>query len=213
MCYTPIYGTTGVVARTQANPAPERVAASVEAPMTEIKVLLLRGVNVAGANRLPMPEFRQMLLEQGLAQIHTHIQSGNAVFLDAGVADIEAKITAAMKDRFGFAPVMFLMGIKAYDAILTANPYHQHGLADGAKVHIFFLGKPLPAADHAALAALAGPGESVKITDAAIYLNAPNGIGRSALANKLSQPYKVPMTARNQNSTMAIAALARTITL
>ncbi len=43
--------------------------------MSEVKVLLLRGVNVSGANRLPMPEFRQMLLEQGLQQIHTHLQS------------------------------------------------------------------------------------------------------------------------------------------
>jgi uncharacterized protein (DUF1697 family) len=213
MCYTPTYGTTDVVARTQDNPAPERVAAPVEAPMTEIKVLLLRGVNVAGANRLPMPEFRQMLLEQGLTQIHTHIQSGNAVFLDTGVTDVEAKITAAMKDRFGFAPTMFLMGLAAYDAILAANPYHQHGLAEGTKVHFFFLGQPLPAADHAALMALAGPGESVKITDAVIYLNAPNGIGRSALANKLGQSLKTPVTERNQSSAMAIAALARTITV
>lgn len=213
MCYTPTYGTTDVVARTRGNPVPERVAASVESPMTEIKVLLLRGVNVAGANRLPMPEFRQMLLEQGLAQVHTHIQSGNAVFLDTGVSDLDAKITAAMKDRFGFAPTMFLMGIKAFDAILTANPYHQHGLVDGTQVHFFFLGKPLPAAQHAALTAIAGPGESVKITDAAIYLNAPNGIGRSALANKLGQLLTVPVTARNQTSAAAISALARTITV
>lgn len=211
MCYTPTYGTTDVAARTQADPAPERVAVSVEAPMTKIKVLLLRGVNVAGANRLPMPEFRQMLLEQGLAQVHTHIQSGNAVFLDMGVADVEARIAAAMKDRFGFAPTMFLMDLAGYDAILAANPYHQHGVVDGAKVHIFFLGAPLPTADHAALTALVGPGESFKITDSAIYLNAQNGLGRSALANKLGQSLKVPVTARNQTSATAIAALARTI--
>ena len=213
MCYTPTYGTTDVAARTQASPAPERVAVPVERLMTEIKVLLLRGVNVAGANRLPMPEFRQMLLEQGLAQIHTHIQSGNVVFLDTGVADMEAKITAAMKDRFGFAPAMFIMTLKAYDAILAANPYHQHGLADGSKVHLYFLGQPIAAADHAALSALAGPGESLKITDAAVYLNAPNGIGRSPLATKLGQSLKVPVTERNQTSAMAIAALARTITV
>ncbi len=213
MCYTPTYGTTDVAARTQGNPAPERVAVSVERPMTDIKVLLLRGVNVAGANRLPMPEFRQMLLEQGLAQIHTHIQSGNAVFLDPGVADVETKITTAMKDRFGFAPMLFLMGLKAYDAILAANPYHQHGVADGSKVHLYFLAKPLPVAEHAALTALISNGESLKITDAAIYLNAPNGIGRSALANKLSQSLKVPVTERNQTSASAIAALARTITV
>ena len=212
MCYTPIYGTTGVVARTQARPAPERVAVSAERPMTEINVLLLRGVNVAGANRLPMPEFRQMLLEQGLAQIHTHIQSGNAVFLDNGVAQIETKIAAAMKDRFGFAPAMFLMGLKAYNAILAANPYHQHGLADGSKVHIYFLAQPLAAADQPALTALAAQGESLKITDAAIYLHAPNGIGRSALATKLGQGLKVAVTERNQTSVAAIAALARTIT-
>ena len=211
MCYTPTYGTTDVAARTQANPAPERVAVSVEAPMTKIKVLLLRGVNVAGANRLPMPEFRQMLLEQGLAQVHIHIQSGNAVFLDTGVADVEAKISAAMKDRFGFAPTMFLLDLAAYDAVLAANPYHQQGVVDGAKVHIFFLGKPLPTADQAALTGLVGAGESFKITDAAIYLNAPNGIGRSALATKLSQSLKVPVTARNHTSATAIAALARTI--
>ena len=42
--------------------------------------LLLRGVNVAGANRLPMPEFRQMLTDLGLGEVRTHIQSGNAVF-------------------------------------------------------------------------------------------------------------------------------------
>jgi len=54
------------------------------------KVLLLRGVNVAGANRLPMPEFRALLEELGLRGVETHLQSGNAVFDDPGVADLEA---------------------------------------------------------------------------------------------------------------------------
>lgn len=181
--------------------------------MSEVKVLLLRGVNVAGANRLPMPEFRQMLLEQGVVQIHTHIQSGNAVFLDPGVADLTGKINTAMKDRFGFAPTLFLMGLKAYDAILAANPYATQGKADGTTVHVFFLGAPLPVAEQAALSGLVGPGEAFKVTDAAIYLHAPNGLGRSAFANKLTQTTSVPVTARNQTSALAIAALARTITV
>lgn len=181
--------------------------------MSEVKVLLLRGVNVAGANRLPMPEFRQMLLEQGVTQIHTHIQSGNAVFLDPGVADLTGKINFAMKDRFGFAPTLFLMALKAYDAILAANPYATQGKADGSAVHIFFLGAPLPVAEQAALSGLLGAGETFKVTDAAIYLLAPNGLGRSAFANKLTQTTSVPVTARNQTSALAIAALARTITV
>lgn len=181
--------------------------------MSEVKVLLLRGVNVSGANRLPMPEFRQMLLEQGLQQIHTHIQSGNAVFVDPGVADMEAKITAAMKDRFGFAPAMFVMDLAEYDAILAANPYRQQGLTDGGKVHIYFLAAPVAAAEISTLSSFAAGGEALKQTDKALYLLAPNGIGRSVLAAKLEAGLKVAKTARNQTSAMAIAALARTITV
>ena len=181
--------------------------------MSKIKVLLLRGVNVAGANRLPMPEFRQMLLEQGLTQVQTHIQSGNAVYVDSGVADAEARIAAAMKDRFGFAPPMFVMDLAEYDAILAANPFHKQGAADGSKVHIFFLAAP---ADKAAIAVVSGfakDGEALVQTDRALYMNAPNGIGRSVMADKLARAVKVDMTARNYGSAAAIAALARTITL
>ena len=180
--------------------------------MSEIKVLLLRGVNVAGANRLPMPEFRQMLLEQGLQHIHTHLQSGNAVYLDPGVAGVEAKITTAMKERFGFAPPMFVMTQKEYDAILAANPFKAQGAADGAAVHIWFLASPAPAAAQA-LASHAANGEKILFTDKAVYLLAPNGIGRSVLATKLESGLGMVKTARNYTSATAIAALARTITV
>ncbi|MDB5661203.1 MAG: hypothetical protein JWS10_3818 [Cypionkella sp.] len=181
--------------------------------MSEVKVLLLRGVNVSGANRLPMPEFRQMLLEQGLQQIHTHLQSGNAVYLDPGVAGVEAKITAAMKDRFGFAPPMFVMTLAEYDAILAANPYKKQGVADGTQVHIYFLESPIAASVTSGLSAHATGGEAISVTDKALYLLAPNGVGRSVLATKLEAGLTMVKTARNQTSATAIAALARTITV
>ncbi len=179
--------------------------------MSEVKVLLLRGVNVSGANRLPMPEFRQMLLEQGLQQIHTHLQSGNAVYLDPGVAGVEAKITTAMKERFGFAPPMFVMTLAEYDAVLAANPYKKQGAADGTSVHIYFLASPVAASAVQALSAHATGGEAISVTDKALYLLAPNGIGRSVLATKLEAGLSMVKTARNQTSATAIAALARTI--
>lgn len=177
--------------------------------MNEVKVMLLRGVNVGGANRLPMPEFRQMLSELGLSDVQTHIQSGNVVFKDTGLADLEGVITAGMKDRFGFAPKMFFMPLAKFDAILAANPYRD--AANGALVHIFFLDGPFAPADCASLTALAAQGEAVTFSDSAVYLNAPMGIGRSALADKLTNTPKVGLTARNITSANAIAALARTI--
>lgn len=177
--------------------------------MSEIKVLLLRGVNVGGANRLPMPEFRQMLTELGLSDVQTHVQSGNVVFKDNGLADIEAVITAGMKDRFGFAPKMFFLTLTAFDAILAANPYRD--VSNGALAHIFFLDGPFAPADRATLSALAAQGEAVTFADSAIYLNAPLGIGRSVLADKLTNTPKVGLTARNVTSVNAISALARTL--
>jgi len=42
-------------------------------------LLLLRGINVGGRNRVPMADLRVFLEEQGLIDVSTYIQSGNAI--------------------------------------------------------------------------------------------------------------------------------------
>ena len=177
--------------------------------MSKVKVLLLRGVNVAGANRLPMPEFREMLAEMGLRDVQTHIQSGNAVFHDPGVAGLTDRIASDMLARFGFAPAMFLMDLAAFEAIVAANPYKSHGKVDGTAVHLYFLATTTPVADFAAIKALAAVGESFQADPTALYLHAPAGVGRSALVAKLDRMAAPAMTARNQKSAEAIIALAK----
>ena len=176
--------------------------------MANVKILLLRGVNVSGANRLPMAEFREMLAEFGLRNVDTHIQSGNAVFHDPGVDGLVDKIGAAMLLRFGFKPALFILDLADYKKILAANPYRAAGAADGAKVHIVFLATPATGMDLSGLRATATEGEQVVLTDAALYLHTPAGFGRSVLAEKLPRFLKVVHTARNQKSTDSILALA-----
>ncbi|HEX9856999.1 MAG TPA: DUF1697 domain-containing protein [Paracoccaceae bacterium] len=177
-----------------------------------IWVLLLRGVNVAGANRLPMAEFRALLGELGCGDVQTYIQSGNAVFQsDQPKAELESRIAEGIARRFGFRPALFLLRQAQIDAALAANPFPQ-GAEDPKAVHLFFLAHPAPDSDLTALDALATGGEAFVLTDAAFYLYAPNGIGRSALADKLPRLLKAPHTARNLRSVQAIAALARTLT-
>lgn len=178
--------------------------------MNDIKILLLRGVNVGGANRLPMPEFRQYLTELGLTHVQTHIQSGNVVFA-GGDADLDATISAGMKLRFGFAPRLFFYSLADFSAILAANPYAAHGAANGALVHLNFLSAPFSPEQAAQLNAVAARDESITFTPRAAYLHAPSGIGRSKLAEKLSQIKTIDLTARNYTSASAIAALAATI--
>ncbi len=47
-------------------------------------VVLLRGVNVGKANRVPMADFRSLLEAQGFTGVRTLLNSGNAVFDAAG---------------------------------------------------------------------------------------------------------------------------------
>ena len=175
--------------------------------MANVKILLLRGVNVAGANRLPMAEFREMLAEFGLKNVDTHLQSGNAVFHDPGIEGLADKIGTAMLLRFGFKPALFILDLAAYRAVLAANPYKAAGTVDGTKVHIVFLAEPATGSDLAGLRATATEGEQVTLTDAALYLHTPNGYGRSVLAEKLPRFVKVMNTARNQRSAESILAL------
>jgi uncharacterized protein (DUF1697 family) len=187
------------------------LSAGWESSMANIKILLLRGVNVSGANRLPMVEFREMLSGFGLTDVDTHIQSGNAVFGDPGVKDLLSRISEGMLDRFGIRPPLFLLDLAEYRAVLEANPFRKQGMADGAKVHIVFLAAPAVGADLAALRAFASEGEEVALTDRALYLHTPAGFGKSALAEKLPRFIKVQQTARNQRSAEAILALAEAV--
>lgn len=169
------------------------------------KLLLLRGVNVSGANRLPMPEFRTLLEELGLTGVDTHLQSGNAVFVDPGVPDLQPRLAAAMRQRFGFAPAMFFLDAPAHAAIVAACPYKAEGAADPTSVHVWYLAEPVTA-DLSGVMALAQK-ERLALTPGAIYLHAPDGIGRSALVGRLERLLGAKVTARNWRSVQAIAGL------
>ena len=178
------------------------------APMSaEVLIALLRGVNVGGAGRLPMADWRAMLAAIGCTDVQTYIQSGNAVFR-ANRTGLAEAIGAAIADRFGFRPHVFLLTLPQIETVLAANPFAPpQGLEK--TVHIFFLDHPSPDADLAGLKTLAAPDEAFLLTDTAFYLHAPSGIGRSVLAQKLGRTLAVPTTARNLASVQAVVTLAR----
>lgn len=179
--------------------------------MPETRIMLLRGVNVGGANRLPMAELREMLSGLGLTGVATHVQSGNAVFRDPGVEGLEARVSASFALRFGFRPALFVYTLEEYRAIVAENPFRAQGAVAGDTVHLFFLSGPAPAECLAAMQAIAAPDEAMALTGRALYLHAPSGIGRSKLAERLPRLLPVQHTARNQRSAEAILTMAEEV--
>lgn len=169
-----------------------------------VRVALLRGVNVSGAGKLPMAEFRAMLAGLGLTAVRTYIQSGNAVFeSDRAAAELEAAIRGAVAARFGFAPETFVLAEEDLAAALTDHPFAG---ADPKFVHVCFL-RETPVPDEAALRALALPGDAWHVGPRRFTLYTPGGYGTSKLAERLPRLLPAPLTARNLRTLAALRGM------
>lgn len=170
-------------------------------------ILLLRGINVGGAGKLPMASLREIIAGTGGEDVATYIQSGNAVFRSARPRKaLETAIADGIEAAHGFRPALFLLTAAEMGKALDGNPWPE--AADDPKpMHIFFhdgAAKP----DKAALDALLAEGEAWHATASLLYFRAPNGIGRSKFAEKLGRHFKAQMTARNLNTCRKLAEMA-----
>lgn len=159
------------------------------------QVLLLRGINVGGHRKLPMKELVAILEGLGASDVRTYIQSGNAV-LSGGLSG--AQISDAIEAAKGFRPLVLLLDGDKFRLIAKANPYPE-AVIDGKSLHIWFLTAPSAFDDNKA-GELAKNNERFHVSERAVYLHAPDGIGRSKLADKLEKIAGVPTTARNWNT-------------
>ena len=168
------------------------------------RILLLRGVNVGGAGKLPMAGLRAVLERLGLGQVQTYIQSGNAVFdSELGADKLGPMIRDAIRAEFGFAPETFILDRAGLDGALTDHPFAD---ADPACVHVFFL-RDTPKPDDDALRVLAGAGDGWHCGPCRFTLHTPDGFGRSKLAARLDKHLPGPMTARNLRTLAALLRL------
>lgn len=172
-------------------------------------IALFKGINVGGNNKLPMADLRTLAAELGFGEPKTYIQSGNLIFdTDGEAAHIEEILASAVEKRFGFHPFIIMRSADALGNALTINPFAAR-VTEGKHLHMFFLDEPAVRYDDAALRALAVESEDFALIGDIFYLFAPEGIGRSKLAEKMGPYFPKRMTARNLNSVKAIYDLAQ----
>ena len=89
-------------------------------------IVLLRGVNVSGKNKLPMKELRELLTSSGFQHVATYIQSGNIV-LDSeySTKEIELIITRLIKEKYGYDVPAFAYTVKDWKHIIKECPYEE----------------------------------------------------------------------------------------
>lgn len=177
--------------------------------MSDRCALLLRAVNVSGANRVPMAELRALLTARsGLQNVSTYIASGN-VICDAP-DDLEAAragVRALIADAFGVdTPVI------ARTHAELARAEHDDPFPDAAldkMVHAMFLeAYPAPEAVEQLTPRLQ-PGERIALVGRELWIDYGQG---GVASTKLTRPVLdralgTPATGRNRNTVRRLVQL------
>ncbi|MFH8448667.1 DUF1697 domain-containing protein [Streptomyces fungicidicus] len=172
---------------------------------------LLRGINVGGSRKVPMAELRTLLEGLGHEGVRTHLQSGQAVFA-SGHGDEEslaAELAAAIERHFGFAVDVIVRDHAYLKGIVDACPFPAAEL-EPKQLHVTYFSAPVTPERFTEVDRAACLPEDFRLGDRALYLYAPDGLGRSKLAEHLSKPRVnkgVVATSRNWNTVRKLAEL------
>ena len=172
-------------------------------------VALLRGINLAAKNRLPMKPLEQMFSAEGCSEVRSYIQSGNVIFSakSSVIKTLPARVSARIQEQFGYRVPVVLRTGDELEACIAANPFAVPG-ADEKQLHVMFL------ADIPADAAVTGldphrsDPDEFAVQGRDVYLKLPNGGARSKLTNQyFDSRLDTVSTIRNWNTVQRLCVL------
>jgi uncharacterized protein (DUF1697 family) len=171
-------------------------------------VALLRGINVGGKQKVPMAELRALVEGLGHEDVTTYVQSGNVVLRAGGTAnDVAAGIEQAIKRSLGLAVSVIVRTRAQLAKVLDSNPY-LGARTDTSKLYVVFLAVEPPAPAVKRLDPDRGRPDEFTVRRREIYLQLPNGAGRSKLTlDWFEKQLGVRGTARNWRTTNQLLAL------
>ncbi|MDR2515287.1 MAG: DUF1697 domain-containing protein [Christensenellaceae bacterium] len=175
-------------------------------------IALLRGVNVGGKNKLPMPELRLGFEACGFSAVRSYIASGNLLFCSENEdqAALQGLCEGMIKERFGFPVSVCLLRAEELCAAIGRAP-GWWGRDPESKHDALFLLPPLTGAQLLdALGEMRPETERLCILGRVALWSAPlKSYSRAKLpkivANKAL--YRL-VTVRNRNTALKLAALA-----
>ena len=179
--------------------------------MTTTYAALLRGINVGGSRKVPMADLRTLMEDLGHAGVRSYLQSGQAVFTaDHGDEEtLAAELAGAIEKRFGFAVDVIVRDHAYLKAIADNCPFPAAEL-EPKQLHVTYFSAPVEAERFAEIDRDAHLPEEFRLGDRALYLFAPNGLGRSKLAEILSRPRinkGLIATSRNWNTVVKLVEM------
>lgn len=141
-----------------------------------------------------------MMERVGLRNPRTLIATGNALFDSDGatIAQLEHQLETAFALRFGRHIDTIVTTVAQWRALAAANPFPEE--ADGTRIAVRVMRKPLGQAALDALTPYATQGEQLTLVDGHLWLHFPQDPTRSRLAPQLTIKRLGAGTVRNWNT-------------
>lgn len=141
-------------------------------------IVLLRGINVSGKNKLPMTDLRDLLNNLGFQNVQTYIQSGNIILdSDKSKSEVCEEIKEAIKKKFEYDVPVIARTISEWEKTTENYPFSK----ENEKIVAFtFLDKPT---EEDTIEVKNSGEDNYKIVDDVVYLICPSGFGKTKLTN------------------------------
>lgn len=193
-------------------------------------IVLLRGINVGGKNKLPMADLRGALETAGYADVSTYIQSGNVALSagsnDGGVASsinssvnnaannaamsaaIGETISEVIKTEFGLTIPVVVRSAEQLRSAIENNPFPE--MVETPKfLHLYFCQEPISEEAAAALDHDRYVPDRMVAGETEVYVSYRDGVAGSKLTNAaLDKALGQATTARNWNTVMKLLDMA-----
>jgi uncharacterized protein (DUF1697 family) len=173
-------------------------------------VVLLRAINVGGRNIVPMADLVSVCEAAGHRSVRTYIQSGNLILRSRAAAEeVERDLARRIEARFGFAVPVVARSATDIATLGARNPFLAAG-APPERLHVAFLARAPSEDAVAALDPRRSPGDRFAVIGREMFLELPNGVGRSKLTNDwIDRSLKTVSTVRSWRTVTKLDALAR----
>ena len=171
-------------------------------------VALLRGINVSGQKKIAMVKLRELLLDIGLSNVQTYIQSGNVIFKSSEENNkkLELAIQQAVKEYFGFEVPILVIKTKYLQQIFDDCPFPEE-----QKVNSYFtLLYNVPDKQLVDIVCeMSYPNEAFVVTNACIYFHSSMGYGKVKCNNNFfEKKLKITSSTRNYKTMAKLLSLS-----
>lgn len=173
-------------------------------------IVLLRGINVGGSNKIAMADLRASLTDAGFDDVATYIQSGNLLF-DSELAEpgVVETTRRALVDRHGLDVPVVARTRAEVEGVADRHP-DAAGDIDPKLLHVAFLDREPGASVIDEIGVDTWAPDRWSLDGRELFLTYPDGSARSKMTiDRFEQPWAVTATARNLNTVRKLVELAR----